>query len=224
MLAMSTQPDKGRQPKLVVLGVALVVGCAAIGAELARRGSHVERYLELAVAVPAGSPITAGELTTAAMSAPSNLSPIPASDLGAVAGARATEPLVKGTLLVASDLTVSGQPGGGTALVGTSLQPDQAPASLAVGDAVVVVDSASTTGGASTSPAVSSVSGGGRRGARIDVLGRGTVFSLLSGSASGTLDVTIAVPASQASAIATASASGSLSLVQVAETAARTSR
>ncbi len=223
---MSTEPAKGRQPKLVVLGVALVVGCAAIGAELARRGSHVEQYLELAESVPAGSPISAGQLTTASMSAPSNLTPIPAGDLPAIAGTRATEPLVKGTLLVAADLTRAGQPGAGTALVGTSLQPDQVPGSLSIGDSVLLIYAGSNTGQSSSAPAsaVPTVAGARGQATKSDVLGRGTVFSFSSGSTGGTVNVTVAVPAALASAVATASANGNVSLVQVAATPARTPR
>lgn len=192
-----------RQPKLVAAGLALVLGCAAVGAALARRQTRTVAYLELSRAVPAGSVIRTADLTSASMSPPKDLQPIPVTEASGVVGSRAVDTLVAGSLLVADDLTRTAPPASGMALVGTSLDADQAPAGLEVGDSLVVVAS----GGGSDSS--------GSLPAKAGILATGTVYSLSVGSTSGSLDVTVAVPAAEAAAVATASATGDLSLVEL---------
>jgi hypothetical protein len=192
-----------RQPKLVAAGLALVLGCAAVGAALARRQSRTVAYLELARAIPAGSIIRNADLASASMSPPRDFDAIPASEASQVVGSRAVDTLVAGSLLVAGDITRAAPPVSGTALVGTSLDEDQAPASLAVGDTVLVVASGGSSASDPTVPA------------KAGVLANGTVFSISVGSTSGSIDVTVEVPATEAATVATASATGDVSLVEL---------
>ncbi|HET9092337.1 MAG TPA: hypothetical protein VFN50_08000 [Acidimicrobiales bacterium] len=207
----------GRRPHLVVLGVAVVVVCAGVGAELAHRSNARSAYLEVTRALPAGALVRPDDLSEVELGLPPGFAAVPAADEGALTASRTVGPLVPGTLLVAGDL-VRSLPRSGTALVGASLQPDQMPATLEPGDAVWLVLSAAGTGSAS-GPASTSVSapapGDSAR------LGRGTVFALGTGPSSsaavttGGEEVTVAVPESEAPAAAVASAAGTLSLVQV---------
>ncbi len=208
----------GRRPHLVVLGVAIVVVCAGVGAELAQRSNARSGYLEVTKALPAGAAVRPDDLSEVQLNLPSDLAAVPAAEEGALAASRTVGPLVPGTLLVAGDL-VRRLPRSGTALVGASLQPDQMPATLEPGDAVWLVLSGTGTGSAGIPASVSGSGAVPGRGAR---LGRGTVFALGNGASSsqaavtaGGEEVTVAVPASEAPAAAVASAAGSLSLVQV---------
>ncbi len=209
---------EGRRPRLVMLGVALIVTCAAIGAMLERRPTATTDYLVLTRPVSAGSAISRSDLSTVSMSSSHHLQAIPLGEASAVLGRRAAENLPGGTLLVSPDLSASTPPRSGYVLVGTSLGPAQMPSDLSVGDDVAVILAGTQTSEADGAQGTDSSATTTRV-----LLGSGTVFAVSGGSSSASgedasspedVEVTIEVAARSATAIAVASAAGNVSLVQ----------
>lgn len=213
-LVRPPKPGTSRQPRLVLIGLALILICAGLGVVLSRRSGHPGRYLETRAALPVGSRLEPDDLSLAEMTSPSGIQAIPASEEGDVIGDRLSETVVAGTLLVPGDLSSERPPTRGEALIGTSLQPDQLPSGLEVGDSVLLVSSAGGT--SSTTPADGSAVPGKSTGD----LGYGVVFAVGAGgsdadtSGSGAF-ITVAVPAAIASEAAATSAAGELSLAEV---------
>jgi hypothetical protein len=229
--------DRGgrRQPRLVLVGLALVLTCAAVGGELARKGVRLTRYLVLSQSVPAGAIVDEADLQSVDLSSPGGIDAIPVADASQVVGRRVAETVVAGSLLVVGDLLGGASPSTGNALVGTSLQPNEVPSSLQPGDDVLVVASSATGSSASSSTTPVTPSGSPTPAAVIGstpiLLGRGTVFALngegssttgnTPNSSTGVETVTISVPAASAAVIAAASAAGDVSLVEVPPSSAR---
>jgi hypothetical protein len=227
--------DRGgrRQPRLVLVGLALVLTCAAVGGELARKGVRLTRYLVLSQSVPAGAIVDEADLQSVDLSSAGGMDAIPVTDASQVVGRRVAETVVAGSLLVVGDLLGGASPSTGNALVGTSLQPNQVPSSLQPGDDVLVVASSATGSSASssTTPVTPSGSPAAVIGSTPILLGRGTVFALngesssmtgnTQNSSTGVETVTISVPSASAAVIAAASAAGDVSLVEVPPSSAR---
>ncbi|MHB1986935.1 MAG: hypothetical protein ACYCSF_02960 [Acidimicrobiales bacterium] len=221
-------PRGRRQPRFVALGLTLVVTCAALGAEMARRTDQLSSYLALTQPVAAGELLHRSDLISLPLHVPPDLGVIPASDARGIVGRRVSETLVAGSVLVAADLLAGTAPLPGTALVGTSLQPDQVPSNLQLGDSVLVVlaGAAGAVLPASAPPGAPVTSTGpssNGSGPGPTVLGQGTVFAVGGGSQGGApagggtsaTDLTISVMARDASVIAAASAAGEVSLVEI---------
>ncbi|MGH9297373.1 MAG: hypothetical protein ACRDZP_05295 [Acidimicrobiales bacterium] len=205
-----------RQPKLALLGLALVISCAAVGAELARSASHKYPYLALARSVPEGAVITAADLVSVSLGSVSGLDAIPLSDSQSVLGRRADSALVQGSLLVTEELTSLSAPVAGEALVGTSLQSNQAPAGLQPGDSVLIVAAGATATGGATTAGLTSVQ---PSQSPTDVIGEGVVFEVApdsSGTAGGGAEeVTLEIAPSLAARVAEASAGGNVTLAEI---------
>jgi hypothetical protein len=196
-----------RRPWLALGSLLLVILCAVAGAELARRAEGRTSVLVLARRVAAGEPITAKDLTVAAVSAPNGVLVVPATSAPQVVGRQAATTLAAGALLVPSDLSVGPLLLPGTALVGASLAPDEMPAALAPGENVLcVIDAApGSTGTVGSLPLASS------QGEAV----AGVVDSVRGQGAAAGAEVTVAVPEPRSSALARASAANELSLVEV---------
>jgi len=157
--------------------------------------------LVVAKNVPAGSTITASDLTTAGVAAGHNVVAIPVSDAAQVVGQVAAERLLAGTLLVRGELAVGPQVPAGSAVVGLALKAGMFPAALEPGDRTAVV----------VTPAQSGVGAGGAVGA---VLVNAATVSQIGISPDGqTMLVSVVVPFSDAAAVAAAGAQGSVSLI-----------
>lgn len=213
-----------RRPALIAVGLAIVLGCAGVGADLASSGARRVSYLEVSRMIPAGGVIHDDDLTAVALAAPAGVDLLPASDAPAVAGRAAVSTLPVGTLLVASDVSRRTPPPGGSALVGTSLGPSQMPTGLELGDPVLLVASGDGAGeevSVGTDGADAPVNASSAR--QSSVIGRGRVFAVLGApsvsaaaeDASSTVSVTVAVPPDIAAAVARASAAGDISLVEL---------
>lgn len=200
-----------RRPRLVAAGAVLVLVCALGGAELSSRSGHMGSYLGLARQVASGQRLTASALVLLSLRAGAGLTAIPVSEARHFLGRRLAVDLPAGSLLVPADFLAHDAPPPKSALVGASVQPGQAPASLTTGSpiwAITTAPAAATTG---------AVPGA----ANEQVLATGTVFSVVAdSSAGGNLEVSIEVPRSDAPSVAAASAAGTLSLVEVAPGAA----
>ncbi len=203
---------------MAMLGLLVVAGCALAGAQLAAHAERRSGYLAVSAYVPTGAVVTAADLTLVQLSAPGALDVVPVDEAAAVVGKRASEPLLPGTLVSPADLTTARPLSSADALVGANLAADQMPASLQVGDTVLVVlagqgasgtESPVTSGAGPTSPSPSSEGGG--------VIATGTVYALTATSADspGGEVVTIEVPRPVAGAVTAASADGDVSLAQI---------
>jgi hypothetical protein len=216
---------EGRRPVLAAIGVLVVVGCTALGAEVAARIDHRAGYLAVATYVPQGSVITSGDLSVVSMTSPSGVALIPSADAPSVLGRRASELLEPGSLLVPGDLSDTLPLPDGDALVGTSLGTDQAPAGLTPGASVLVVLSGASSAESIGSPNPSGAPGSGASGAE-GQLAVGTVYAVVlpsvSDEAASSEDelVTLEVPESAAAVVTAASAAGDVSLAEVSDKAA----
>ncbi|MGD0594209.1 MAG: hypothetical protein ABSB54_11100 [Acidimicrobiales bacterium] len=210
---------EARRPILSALGVLIVLGCALSGAEVAAHFNHRSSYLAVATFVPQGSVITSSDLTGVSLAAGSGLAAVPIAESPTVVGRRASEPLEPGSLLVPADLTSEMPIASSEALVGTSLQTDQAPAGLVAGDSVLVV-----LGGQSSSLPTSTESSGtapSSSPSEADIVAVGTVYAVAlpsaadAASSTGTEAVTLEVPAAAAAQVTAASAASEVSLAEI---------
>lgn len=237
--ARSGRAAGGRRPGLAAAGVLLVLGCAGLGAAVARDLGRRTPYLEIARFVPGGSRIVAADLASTPIAGGGTgthaLATLPTSMEGSVLGRRAAVPLEPGTLLVPADLATGPAVPAGQGLVGATLAADQLPPTLVAGDRVLLVlgGGASTSGSgvggagaaaAGTAPAGGLLPGGAGSGGS---LGVGTVEGVSSISAGGVAGaggatelVTLEVPIADAVAVAEASASSEVSLVEIGGTGA----
>jgi SAF domain len=182
------------------LGVLLVSVCAFGIASWASSVGHRSQVLVVDRAVPAGSVIQASELTTAGVAADGRVSAIPASAEGQLIGKVARVDLVPGSLLERSEVGSGPAIPPATSVVGLDLKGGDFPAELAVGSTVEIV---------STPPQ------GGNEAAGTVLVSSSTVVSIGSDPAgTGTL-ISVAVPLSAASPVASAGAGGAVSLVLV---------
>jgi hypothetical protein len=129
-----------RRPGMIALAVALVGAGILASAALYQRQNHQVPVILVAAAVPAGSVITAADLTTTSIAAGPGIKDIPARQLSQVTGLVAATALRPGMLLAPSELTTSLPPAPGQVLVPLAFKPAALPASgLAPGDQVVVI-------------------------------------------------------------------------------------
>ncbi|GAA3387634.1 SAF domain-containing protein [Cryptosporangium minutisporangium] len=125
----------------------LAVALVAIGGLLAAfafyAATRTGDFLAVARPVAAGATITAEDLTVVQVNSTVGLTPLPASERGAVVGQRAKVSLVPGTLLTKDQLTDVELVGPGQQQVGIGLKPERMPAKrLSPGDKVQLVATA----------------------------------------------------------------------------------
>lgn len=129
-----------RRPAMIALAVVLIGAGILGGAALFRSVNHQVEVLLVRSPVPAGSVVTAADLTTASVAAGPGIKLIPARQESQVVGLVAATDLQPGSLLASSDLTTSLPPDAGQMLVPIAVKPSVLPASgLAPGDHVFVV-------------------------------------------------------------------------------------
>jgi hypothetical protein len=129
-----------RRPGMIALAVALIGVGILGGAALFQRVNHQVPVLLVTTAVPAGSTVTAADLSTTSIVLGAGLKAIPAGQEHQVVGLVAATALRPGTLLAASELTTTLPPSRSQQLVPVALKPSQLPASgLEPGDQVIVV-------------------------------------------------------------------------------------
>jgi hypothetical protein len=139
-----------RQVPWIVAGVVLVVGCALAFGLASLRATGGEEVLAVAVPVPAGQALTAGDLRVVRVSPAAGLQPVAAGAEATMLGRPAAVTLVPGTLLTAGDVGAASAAAAGTAVVAMALKAGAYPPSLGAGDQVEVVPVAATTSGAAT--------------------------------------------------------------------------
>jgi hypothetical protein len=137
-----------RRPGMIALAVALIGVGILGGAALFQRVNHQVPVLLVAVAVPAGTTVTAADLTTTSVVLGAGVKAVPAQQEHQVVGLVAATDLRPGMLLAPSELTTTLPPSASQQLVPVPLKPSQLPASgLAPGDQVLVISAPSGSSG-----------------------------------------------------------------------------
>lgn len=135
-------PKLSRRPFLVVLAAVLVVAGAMAGGLLWASATKAGEVVVVRQSVARGTVITAQDLGTIRVGVDPSLSTVPADQLGALVGRRASADLTAGTLLAASQVSETVVPGPGESVVGVPISPGLMPVEpLASGDAVRLVHS-----------------------------------------------------------------------------------
>jgi SAF domain len=136
-----------RRPGMIALAVALIGVGILGGAALFQRVNHQVPVLLVTTVVPAGTTLTAADLTAASVVLGAGVKAIPAGQEHQVVGLVAASTLRPGTLLAAAELTTALPPSRGQQLVPVALKPSQLPASgLAPGNQVIVISAPGAQG------------------------------------------------------------------------------
>jgi hypothetical protein len=143
-----------RRPGMIALAVALIGAGILGGAALFQRVNHQVPVLVVTRAVPAGTVVTAGDLTSTPVVLGAGVAAIPARQEHQVVGLVAATALKPGTLLASAELTTTLPPSGNQQLVPIAIKPSQLPASgLAPGDQLMVVSAPGAPGSNNAAPA-----------------------------------------------------------------------
>lgn len=202
-------PPRGRRRNgpLAIVGVLLVVTCAAVFAAGWLRAGNRQPVLALARPVTAGQVIASGDLQVVRVSASGPVSLLPASQEAAVIGQTAAAALPAGSLLTPAEVGAAPL-GKGQAFLGVAVKPGQYPPDLSAGQTVdVLVTPAGSSPGAAGS-------GSAAPGAALPV-GRGVVLSVIAQASQGETVVELEVSQDAMPQVAAASASGQIALATV---------
>jgi SAF domain len=195
-----------RNGPLAIVGVLLVVACAAMFAVGWLQAGNRQPVLALAQPVTAGQVLTSADLQVVRVSASGPLSLLAASQESDVVGRTVATALPAGSLLTAAEVGVVPL-GAGQALLGVAVKPGQYPPDLAAGQTVDVL---ATPAGASGS--------GGSGGASAAALPVGRAIVLSVGQQVSTQGMTVVeldVSQDVMPQVAAASASGQIALATV---------
>lgn len=171
-------PRRRRLPYLL-LGVLLVLGCAAGGVVAATRLDHREAVLALARPVTVGQHLSPRDVREVSVSTDTGLAVVPAASKARVVGRPVAYSLPAGALLTKDLLGAAAVPPSGQAVAAVGLKAGQFPPGLQPGDQVAVViappgDAASSTAPSSDVSSWSAVV----TGVRTDGTDQTTVVSL----------------------------------------------
>ena len=195
-------PTRQRRPGWVALGVALVVGFAAIGAYLYTAAGAKTAVVVVVREVPEGRQIVRADLSTVAVAG--GVTAIAGSGLESVVGQTAAVRLLPNMLLQRSMVTSGAVLAATEAQVGVVVKPGQIPADgLRPGDVVEVVALPSASSAKPGPPEV--------------LVERARVFAAREDPSQlgGTL-LTLVVQKTQAVPVAAASGAGQIALIKVA--------
>jgi hypothetical protein len=198
-------PTRQRRPGYTALALALIVTLAATGAWLYQQAGQKTPVVILVTRVPAGHPVTRGDLSTVDVAGP--VTAVSAAHLDAVVGQKAAVDLLPGMLLQRSMLTSADPLPAGQAEVGVAVSGGRIPADgVTPGDTVAAVQVPSGGGAGDTGAPLPAVV----------LVARARVFSARPdpAQAGGTL-ITLVVPVERAPAVAAAGATGQVALVRV---------
>lgn len=184
----------------------VAAGCAAGFAVLMTNAGDRQAVLAMANTVSAGSVIEPGDITVVEISADKALRPLAASQRSRVVGRTANSTLVAGTLVTKAQLGSQLRPGAGESVVGIRLKGTRMPpAALRPGDRVQIIQTAS--------PNEAEVPEAGQL-LLGSVLTEGRVLAAeRTRESSDTFELSIAVDASMAPAVAGAAAADRVSVV-----------
>ncbi len=210
-----------RKPLLAVASALLVLASVAVFASLYSSADHRVPVLTVISTIQQGAPITAAQLGTAEVASSQGLSPIPVSSASSLSGKWATVTIPAGSLLTQGDVTSNRPLPGGTAVVGLALKDGQLPSNGVVpGDRVMIVQTLNAgtvlpaTSGLGTSGVAGNLNGASSAGV---LVAQARVFETATpptSSSSGAAElVSVTVPSTLASTVATAAAASEVSVV-----------
>lgn len=193
-----------RNRSRVAAGALLLAVCTLAAIVVYGRVGDRQAVLAMARTVDVGEVVEAKDLRVVQVSADAEVRAVPAADRARVVGRPAAVRLVAGSLLSPAEIGEGTGLPDGMALIGTVLKTGQFPLSLAPGDTVALVTSASsgsdpmvTTEAASAPPTA-------------------TVVAVESGvDATGNTAVSLQLPTNTAAMVAGAGAAGRLNLIVV---------
>ena len=195
-----------RNGALAIVGVLLVVACAAVFAEGWLQAGNRQPVLALAQPVTAGQVITSADLEVVRVSASGPVSLLPASQEPAVVGRTAATALPTGSLLTSAEIGAVPL-GAGQALLGVAVKPGQYSPDLSAGQTVDVLATPAGSSGESGSSGTSS--------AALPV-GRAIVLSVSPQDSQGETVVELDVSQDAMPQVAAASAAGQIALATIA--------
>jgi hypothetical protein len=196
-----------RNGPLAIVGVLLVVVCAAVFAAGWLQAGNRQPVLALARPVTAGQMIAAADLQVVRVSASGPVSLLPASQEAAVVGRTAAAALPAGSLLTSGEVGAAPL-GKGQAFLGVAVKPGQYPPDLSAGQTVDVL---ATPSGSSSG---ASGSGGGASSAALPT-GQAVVLSVSPQDNQGQAVVELEVSKDAMPQVAAAAASGQITLATV---------
>lgn len=152
-----TSAARRRKVPYLVLGVLLVLACAAAGVVVGSSLGDREQVLVLARQVTVGQVLSTQDIRQTSVSAGNDLGAIAAGELATVVGQLVAFSLPAGSLLTRAALGAPQVPPSGQAVVAVAVKPGQFPPNLSEGArvAVIVTPSANATGGAAPSAPLS---------------------------------------------------------------------
>lgn len=193
-----------RNGPLAIVGVLLVVACAALFAVGWLQAGNRQPVLALARPVAAGQVIAAADLQVVRVSAAGPVSLLPASQEPAVIGQTAAAAMPAGSLLTSAEVGTAPL-GKGRALLGVAVKPGQYPPDLSAGQTVDVLStpqgSSSGTSSATSAAALPA--------------GRAVVLSVTPQASQGQTVVELEVSQDAMPQVAAAAASGQIALATV---------
>jgi hypothetical protein len=200
-------PRAARNVAAALLGVLLIVLCAAGVAVYTSRVSHRHAVLVIARPVKAGAVIQSADVREARLAADRGIETVPAGQRDRIIGRMASANLAAGTLITHDEVGTGPQADADHAIVGLALKAGQYPGGLRPLDRVMLVDAGSGAGAqAASAPA----------GANPNVLVNDAQVTSVDSAADGqTTVVSVLVPVRLAPAVAAASAHGAISVILV---------
>lgn len=187
-----------RRPAVAAAGALLVLLCGVASAALATAGDDRVGVLALARDVQTGQVLTAADLRVARLSG-DGLSALSADGAATLVGQTVTATLPAGTLLNDSMLTATPLPAAGQQVVAIAVKAGGVPVEARPGRDVTLVQ---------VQPAIAA---GTAAGAGV-LVPKARVVSVQADPASGSLVLSVAVPAGSAVAVAQASAAGAIAV------------
>jgi len=206
---------------MMAASAAVVFVSIAAFATIYSSSNHQSSVLVVTRTVQQGQQITGGDLGQASVAVSGGVTPIPVADAPELAGKRAAVTIPAGSLLVAGDLTGSGQIASGDAVVGLALKDGELPSGgVEPGQQVMIVQTAgpgvSVASPSSSSSSFSSGQSSGTGGETGVLVPQATVFGTAAASAispnGATQLVSVEVSATLAAAVSTAAAADQVSL------------
>lgn len=207
--------QRRRRPKLIGLGVALIVLGGLFGWWVDARGES-QTVLVATDSIQAGKPVKASQLGTTQISGGENTTTIPEIHRDDIAGQLASSNVPAGTVLNPDQFVTSVEPDDGMSIAGVPVTAAQMPAlGLKPGDTVTVVVTAGqgVTNGNSGGGEDGGEGAGGEDGVQQGQTWRATVASVGEPGDDGIRTVDVTLNADAAEALATAGGSGRLAIV-----------
>ena len=196
------EPVGRRNRARMMVGLVVLVLCVLGAITLYGKASDRIEVLAVRRPVAPGQQITAEDIGTVSITVDSNLRTMSVSQRAEVVGQIALVGLVPGSLLAPSQINDGPRVPAGMVITGATLKPGQFPIGLRAGDDVLLVETPLTT---ATGAAAEPITRGNAQVLEVERLDNAT----------SSLAVSLIVPATSASSIASAGAGGRLTLVVV---------